>query len=70
MSIRLPSPEQAYDAQVEQQRNLLIEQADDLNHKKNQDVEVGAARLILKSPNGTRYSITVDNSGTVSASSI
>lgn len=70
MSIRLPSPENIYDVQVEQQRNLLIEQADDLNHKKNQDVEVGDARLILKSPNGTRYSITVDNSGTVSASSI
>jgi hypothetical protein len=50
--------------------NLLIEQADGLNHKKNQDVEVGAARLILKSPNGTRYSITVDNSGNLGATAL
>ena len=27
-------------------------------------------RLILKSPNGTRYNITVDNSGNITASSI
>ena len=36
----------------------------------NEDVEVGDARLILKSPNGTRYSITVDNSGNLGATAI
>jgi phosphosulfolactate phosphohydrolase-like enzyme len=36
-----------------------------------QDVEfVEGARLILRSPNGTRYSITVSNLGVITATSI
>lgn len=66
----LPNATDKYDAKQINQMNLLIEQADQLNHKRNQDVEVGDARLILKSPNGTRYSITVDNSGNVGATAI
>tara|TARA_R110002020_G_scaffold323672_4_gene539421 strand:- start:8047 stop:8229 length:183 start_codon:yes stop_codon:yes gene_type:complete len=50
--------------------NVQIEQADDLNHKKLQDVEVGEARLILRSPNGSRFSVTVDNSGNLSAAAL
>ena len=46
----------------------VLEEID--NHKKRQDIEVGDARLILKSPDGTRYSVTVDNSGNLSASSL
>jgi len=68
--MRLPNATEKYDSTTINQMNLLIEQADELNHKKNQDVEVGAARLILKSPNGTRYSITVDNAGTLGATAI
>jgi hypothetical protein len=68
--MRLPNATDKYDSTTINQMNLLIEQADGLNHKKNQDVEVGAARLILKSPNGTRYSITVDNAGTLGATAI
>jgi len=66
----LPNATEKYDAKQINQMNLLIEQADQLNHKRNQDVEVGDARLILKSPNGTRYSITVDNSGNLGATAI
>ena len=47
-----------------------IERADSENHKKRQDIEVGDARLILKSPDATRYSETVDNSANLSASSL
>jgi hypothetical protein len=54
----------------EAQRNLVIEQADNLNHKKNRDIEVGDGRLILKSPNGTRYQITVSNAGVIGASAV
>lgn len=68
--MKLPRPSEAYDVRIESQRNLFIEQADYDSHKKRQDVEVGDARLILKSPNGTRYSVTVDNSGNLSAASI
>jgi len=66
----LPNATDKYDPKQINQMNLLIEQADQLNHKRNQDVEVGDARLILKSPNGTRYSITVDNSGNLGATAI
>ena len=66
----LPAAPERYSDIDTNKMNLLIEQADQLNHKKNQDVEVGAARLILKSPDGTRYSITVDNSGNVGATAL
>ena len=66
----LPAAPERYSDIDTNKMNLLIEQADQLNHKKNQDVEVGAARLILKSPNGTRYSIEVDNSGNVGATAL
>jgi len=66
----LPTAPEFYDPIDTNKMNLLIEQADGLNHKKNQDIEVGAARLILKSPSGTRYSITVDNSGNLGATAL
>ena len=66
----LPVPPQSYDRTTANQTNLIIEQADYLNHKRNQDVEVGDGRVILKSPNGTRYKIAVDNSGNLTASAI
>ena len=66
----LPTAPEVYDPIDTNKMNLVIEQADGLNHKKNQDIEVGAARLILKSPNGTRYSITVDNSGNLGATAL
>ena len=66
----LPSAPPTYSSIALNNTNVLIEQADGLNHKKNRDIEVGAARLILKSPNGTRYSITVDNSGNLGATAL
>jgi|TARA_R100000426_G_scaffold40458_2_gene31355 hypothetical protein len=68
--MRLPTPGSNFDQRAETQRNLLIEQADDLNRKKNQDIELRNERLILQSPDGTRFKLQVDNSGNLSASSI
>jgi len=66
----LPEAQRSYDFVQENQRNNLIEQADNLNRKKNQDVELRGERLILQSPDGTRFSITVANNGTISATSL
>ena len=66
----LPEAQRNYDFVQENQRNNLIEQADNLNRKKNQDVELRSERLILQSPDGTRFSITVANDGTMSATSL
>ena len=66
----LPQAQRNYDFVQESQRNNVIEQADNLNRKKNQDIELRGERLILQSPNGTRFSITVADNGTISATSI
>ena len=47
-----------------------LEQADAANHKRNQDIEVGGGRVILTSPNGTRYEVTVSDAGALSTSSV
>jgi predicted RecB family endonuclease len=68
--MKLPVTPQVYRPIHEQRRSQLIEAADRGNHKRGQDVEIGEARLILTSPDGTRYAIEVDNAGNVSASSV
>tara|TARA_S200002703_G_scaffold30885_1_gene26903 strand:- start:134 stop:340 length:207 start_codon:yes stop_codon:yes gene_type:complete len=66
----LPTVANDYSGPQLREAFATIEQEDQLNHKRLQDVEVGDARLILKSPNGTRYSITVDNSGNLGATAL
>ncbi len=67
----LQAPPQEYDLIFEIERNREIEAEDLLNRKKQQDVEIsGNERLILSSPNGTRYQITVSNSGILTATAI
>ena len=65
----LPNPPgtylQAYFAPVLQQIARLLT----TSYQKGSDVELNAdQRLIIVSPNGTRYEIVVDNSGVLSAS--
>ncbi len=68
--MNLPTPPASYDRTAMVQTNLAIEQADYMNHKKNQDIEVGDGRVIIKSPNGSRYEILVDNSGNLSTNAL
>lgn len=68
--MKLPLPTLAYNKLAEQRRNGLIEQADAENHKRGRDVEIGQGRLILTSPDGTRFEIEVDNAGTITATSL
>ena len=67
----LPNPPgtylQAYFAPVLQQIARLLT----TSYQKGSDVELNAdQRLIIVSPNGTRYEIVVDNSGTLSTSTV
>ena len=67
----LPNPPgtymQAYFAPVLQQIARLLT----TSYQKGSDVELNAdQRLIIVSPNGTRYEIVVDNSGVLSASAL
>jgi len=47
-----------------------IERADKQNHKKDLDIYVSPGRLILTSPDGTKYSVEVDNAGALSTSAV
>lgn len=66
--MRLVTPTLAYNRLQEVERNRQLEQADAQNHKKNVDVNIGTGRLILTAPDGTRWAVSVDSSGTLSAS--
>jgi phosphosulfolactate phosphohydrolase-like enzyme len=68
--VRLPNVPIAYNRLTETERNRTLELADRQNRKVGQDVEIGGERLVLTSPNGTRFSVTVANDGTLSATSI
>ena len=70
MALKLPHPADIYNPIAEAQRAFLLEREDRFNRKTNTDVEVGSSRLILTSPNGTRYSIRVSNLGIISATAI
>lgn len=65
-----PRPPAGYDARWAAEVKRDIERRDAQNHKRGRDVEIGEARLILTSPNGTRFSITVDNSGVITATPV
>lgn len=68
--MRLQNPAPTYQQRLEAERNRQIEQADAENHKRNRDVEIGQGRLILMSPDGTRWNVTVSNAGALSATAL
>ena len=65
--MKLPRPTLRYDERDQTDLRAKLEQTDDENVKRNRDIEIGAARIILRSPDGTRYALTVSNAGALSA---
>lgn len=59
-----------YDEADQTQLRVAIERADDENLKRGRDLEIHPARIIVRSPNGSRWAITVSNTGTLSATAI
>lgn len=68
--MKLPDPGSAYSGPRERLRNQQIEMADQQNHKRNRDLELGGGRLIMQSPNGARWSVTIDNLGNITATAL
>ena len=68
--MKLPNPAGAYNPRMEIERNRQIEQADAQNRKQGRDVEIGNNKLVLRSPDGSRWQITVSNTGTISATAL
>lgn len=65
--MKLQTAPGSYSRSDQQEMRRQLELADGANHKRNRDVEIGVGRLILTSPNGTRFSITVSDAGVISA---
>jgi hypothetical protein len=68
--MRLPQAPLAYDRSDQTQTRSLIEQAFEQALRRGQDVEVAGGRLILQSPDGSRFAIAVSNAGTLSATAL
>jgi hypothetical protein len=65
--MRLPPPAPRYDPTREADKNRLLEQADLQNHKRGRDLYVSPGRLIITSPDGTLWSVEVNDTGQVRA---
>lgn len=59
----LPPPGPEYDSQNEAQTRRTITEADENTQKKDEDFVVKKNRLVLVSPDGTKYSGTISNVG-------
>ncbi len=69
--MRFAPPRKYYDPNAELDRNQQIEQADDENHKKGRDIEVGGScRVTLTSPGGIRYWLSVDDAGALTVTAV
>lgn len=64
--MNLPNPPADYSPGWQARQNTAIAQADQANLKRDRDNDVGAGRLILTSPDGTRYALAVADDGTLS----
>ena len=64
--MKLSRPLRDYDVSQVATNQFTIEQADRNNHKKDKDIEVGSASIILTSSNGTRYKLVVSDAGVLS----
>lgn len=70
MALILPQAGPIYSQRDFVRRDVALREADRLNHKKNEDIEVGYGRIIIRSPDGNRWVITVDNAGAISATAL
>jgi len=68
--LRLQPAPPAY-SQVEQnQLRALLGRELDVVLRSDRDVELVTTRIILRSPNGSRFALTVSNAGTLSATAL
>jgi hypothetical protein len=69
--LRLSPPPPEYDRQQETVRNLSLENADRSNFKHFEDIDLANnERLIMVSDNGTRYRVTVTDSGVLGTTTV
>lgn len=65
--MNLPVAPPKYSQQDQANVRYVVRMADSQNFKRGRDVELVEERLILSSPDGSRWAISVDNAGVLSA---
>jgi hypothetical protein len=69
--VNLPTAPAQYSQRDQQDMRRELQRADAENVKRLRDVRLeNGERLILKSPNGTLYRLTVDNAGALGTAAI
>lgn len=68
--MNLPRPGAQYSQTDEANARQEIEKADGQNMKIRQDVNISKRRLILQSPDGNLWSVTVGNTGTLGTTAL
>lgn len=68
-AFNLPDPEGRITADLLRGWARVLRQADRQNVKRNTDIHLGQARVVLTAPDGGKWAIEVDNAGNLSASS-
>lgn len=66
----LPAPGAVFSQRDEAETRNAISRTFSLFRRKGEDIELTRDRLILHSPDGTRWALSVDNAGVVSASAL
>jgi hypothetical protein len=64
--MNIPQPATQYSKDVASRTKQAIEAEDVRNRKKGSDVELNGERLIIRSPNGTRYQVIAGDDGGIS----
>jgi hypothetical protein len=70
MRLSLPSAPAAYDMRDQAEVRRAIEQAQTTTQATNEDIIIVERRLILISPDGGQWSVTVDNSGNLETTAL
>jgi hypothetical protein len=68
--LKVPAPASNWSPAYQIRVNQTLENNDLANRKKGTDIELFPEKLILHSPNGARWEITVSNAGAVGATAI
>lgn len=68
--MKLPAPPSKYTPITESTRNRILQQSDNQNYKKQQDVVMDQNRLVLRDSAGGYWQILVSPTGVISASQV
>lgn len=68
--MKLQIPPLEYNRAAEIERNRQIESADEKNVKAGRDILMRSGRIILVSPDGSQFALTVANDGTLGSTAL